>query len=122
YTTLFRSKNGIGLMIKKQGDANAVDVSKLIREKFQTIEKQNANAAIKFVVTDDSTDNTIAAVNSVVFDLILAVILVSLVMLLFLRSFRNALIVLVAIPTSFITAFAVMWLLGYTLNLMTLLA
>jgi len=118
----YNSKNGIGLMIKKQGDANAVDVSKLIREKFQTIEKQNANAAIKFVVTDDSTDNTIAAVNSVVFDLILAVILVSLVMLLFLRSFRNSLIVLVAIPTSLITAFAVMWLLGYTLNLMTLLA
>ena len=57
-----------------------------------------------------------------VFDLILAVILVSLVMLLFLRSFRNSLIVLVAIPTSLITAFAVMWLLGYTLNLMTLLA
>lgn len=118
----YNGKNGIGLMIKKQGDANAVDVSKLIREKFQSIEKQNANAEVKFVVTDDSTDNTIAAVNSVVFDLVLAVILVSLVMLLFLRSFRNSLIVLVAIPTSLITAFAVMWLLGYTLNLMTLLA
>lgn len=118
----YNGKNGIGLMIKKQGDANAVDVSKLIREKFQSIEKQNANADVKFVVTDDSTDNTLAAVNSVVFDLILAVILVSLVMLLFLRSFRNSLIVLVAIPTSLITAFAVMWLLGYTLNLMTLLA
>lgn len=118
----FNGKAGIGLMIKKQGDANAVDVSKLIREKFQSIEKQNANADVKFVITDDSTDNTIAAVNSVVFDLILAVILVSLVMLLFLRSFRNSLIVLVAIPTSLITAFAVMWLLGYTLNLMTLLA
>ncbi|HPM32450.1 MAG TPA: efflux RND transporter permease subunit, partial [Chryseolinea sp.] len=36
--------------------------------------------------------------------------------------FRNSLIVLVAIPTSLVTAFAVMWLLGYTLNLMTLLA
>jgi len=118
----YNGKNGIGLMIKKQGDANAVDVSKLIREKFQSIEKQNANADVKFVITDDSTDNTIAAVNSVVFDLILAVILVSLVMLLFLRSFRNSLIVLVAIPTSLITAFAVMWLWGYTLNLMTLLA
>ncbi|MBS1650557.1 MAG: efflux RND transporter permease subunit [Bacteroidetes bacterium] len=118
----YDGKNGIGLMIKKQGDANAVDVSKLIREKFQSIENQNTNANVKFVITDDSTDNTIAAVNSVVFDLILAVILVSLVMLLFLRSFRNSLIVLVAIPTSLITAFAVMWLLGYTLNLMTLLA
>ena len=118
----YNGKSGIGLLIKKQGDANAVDVSKLIRQRFQLIEKQNANAGVKFIITDDSTDNTIAAVNSVVFDLILAVILVSLVMLLFLRSFRNALIVLVAIPTSLITAFAVMWLLGYTLNLMTLLA
>ena len=118
----YNGKNGIGLMLKKQGDANAADVSKLVREKFKFIEQQNSNAGLKFIIADDSTDNTIAAVNSVVFDLILAVLLVSLVMLLFLRSFRNSLIVLVAIPTSLVTAFAVMWLLGYTLNLMTLLA
>ncbi len=118
----FNGKTGIGLMIKKQGDANAVDVSKLIKEKFKSIEEHNASSDVKFVVTDDSTNNTIAAVNSVVFDLILAVILVSLVMLLFLRSYRNSLIVAVAIPTSLITAFGTMWLLGYTLNLMTLLA
>ncbi len=118
----YNGKDGIGLLLKKQGDANAVDVSKLVREKLKFIEQQNSNAGLKFIIADDSTDNTIAAVNSVVFDLILAVILVSLVMLLFLRSFRNSLIVIVAIPTSLVTAFAVMWLLGYTLNLMTLLA
>lgn len=118
----YNGVNGVGLLLKKQGDANAVDVSKLVRAKFQTIEQQNASAGVKFIIADDSTDNTIAAVNSVVFDLILAVLLVSLVMLLFLRSFRNSLIVIVAIPTSLVTAFAVMWLLGYTLNLMTLLA
>lgn len=118
----YNGVNGIGILLKKQGDANAVDVSKLIRDKFKTIEQQNAKAGVKFIIADDSTDNTIAAVNSVVFDLILAVILVSLVMLLFLRSFRNSLIVLIAIPTSLITAFAMMWLLSYTLNLMTLLA
>ena len=118
----YNGKNGIGLLLKKQGDANAVDVSKLVREKFASIEQQNAGSGVGFIIADDSTDNTIAAVDSVVFDLILAVILVSLVMLLFLRSFRNSLIVIVAIPTSLITAFAVMWLLGYTLNLMTLLA
>ena len=118
----YNGKNGIGLLLKKQGDANAVDVSKLVRDKFKIIEQQNINAGVTFIIADDSTDNTIAAVNSVVFDLILAVILVSLVMLLFLRSFRNALIVLVAIPTSLVTAFAVMWMLNYTLNLMTLLA
>lgn len=118
----FNGQTGIGLLIKKQGDANAIDVSTLIKEKFQYIEEHNADSDVKFFVTDDSTDNTIAAVNSVVVDLIMAVILVSLVMLLFLRSYRNALIVAVAIPTSLVTAFGTMWLLGYTLNLMTLLA
>lgn len=118
----YNGKNGIGLLIKKQGDANAVEVSKLIREQFRTIEMSNAASDIEFVVTDDSTDNTVAAVNSVVFDLVLAVILVSMVMLLFLRSYRNSLIVIIAIPTSLITAFGTMWLLDYTLNLMTLLA
>lgn len=118
----FNGKEGIGLMLKKQGDANAVEVSKAVRQKLSQIEAQYGAEGVSFIIADDSTDNTIAAVNSVVFDLILAVILVALVMLLFLRSFRNSLIVLVAIPTSLVTAFAVMWLLGYTLNLMTLLA
>jgi HAE1 family hydrophobic/amphiphilic exporter-1 len=118
----YNGVNGIGLLLKKQGDANAVEVSKLVREKLVDIENQNKQHQVKFIIADDSTDKTIAAVNSVVFDLFLAVILVSLVMLLFLRSYRNSLIVLISIPTSLVTAFAVMWLLGYTLNLMTLLA
>ncbi len=118
----FNGANGIGLLLKKQGDANAVEVSKLVREKIKDIEGQNEQSGVKFTIADDSTDKTIAAVNSVVFDLTLAVILVSLVMLLFLRSYRNSLIVLIAIPTSLVTAFAMMWLLGFTLNLMTLLA
>lgn len=118
----YNGKNGIGILLKKQGDANAVDVSTKVKEKLKWIEDQNKESNVKFIVADDSTDNTIAAVNSVVVDLIMAVLLVSLVMLMFLRSFRNSLIVLVAIPTSLVTAFAVMWMLGYTLNLMTLLA
>ena len=118
----FNGSNGIGLLLKKQGDANAVEVSKLVRNKLKTIEEQNIKSEVKFIIADDSTDKTIAAVNSVVFDLLLAVILVSIVMLLFLRSYVNSIIVLISIPTSLITAFAVMWLMGFTLNLMTLLA
>lgn len=118
----YNGEEGIGLLIKKRGDANAVDVSRRIREKLAEIEQLNQSDNIRFIIADDTSENTLAAVNSVVVDLILAVILVSAVMLLFLCSYRNSLIVLVAIPTSLITAFAVMWLLGYTLNLMTLLA
>ena len=118
----YNGKEGVGILLKKQGDANAVNVSKRVRERLKMIEEANADKGIKFIIADDSTDNTIAAVDAVVHDLILAVILVSIIMLLFLRSFRNSLIVLVAIPTSLVTAFAVMWFLNYTLNLMTLLA
>jgi HAE1 family hydrophobic/amphiphilic exporter-1 len=118
----YNGQDGIGLLIKKQGDANAVEVSALVREELKAIEQEQMEQGVRFIIADDSTENTLAAVDSVVYDLILAVILVSLVMLLFLRSYRNAFIVLISIPTSLITAFAVMWLLGYTLNLMTLLA
>lgn len=73
----YNGQKGIGMMLKKQGDANAVDVSKAVRERLALIESQNAEAGVKFIIADDSTDNTIAAVDSVIFDLILAVILVS---------------------------------------------
>jgi HAE1 family hydrophobic/amphiphilic exporter-1 len=43
----YNGKAGIGLMLKKQGDANAVDVSRLIREKFEYIETQNKNANVQ---------------------------------------------------------------------------
>jgi len=79
----YNGVNGIGLLLKKQGDANAVDVTGLVHEKLADIEEQNKEAKVKFIIADDSTDNTIAAVDSVVHDLILAVILVSIVMLLF---------------------------------------
>ena len=118
----YNGKNGIGLLLKKQGDANAVAVSTAVRDRFKLIQKKNAKAKINFIIADDSTDNTIAAVDSVIHDLIIAIILVSIIMLLFLHSFRNSLIVLIAIPTSLVTSFAAMWILGYTLNLMTLLA
>ena len=118
----YNGKQGIGFLLKKQGDANAVNVSTQVKERLKLIEKNNKKANIKFVVADDTTDNTIAAVDAVVHDLILAVILVSIIMLLFLRSVRNSFIVLVAIPTSLVTAFGAMWMMGYTLNLITLLA
>lgn len=118
----FNGKQGIGLMLKKQGDANAVEVSKLVKQKIKEIEQKDAASNVKFVIADNSTDNTISAVNSVIGDLTLIIILVSLIMLVFLKSYRNSLIVLVTVPTSLITAFGLMWLLNYTLNLMTLLA
>lgn len=118
----YNGESGIGLLIKKQGDANAVEVSRALRAEFAKIEKEQQDSNTRFILADDSTDITIEAVNGVLVDLGLAVLLVSFIMLLFLHSLRNSLIILVAIPASLISAFVAMGLFGYTLNLMTLLA
>ena len=74
-----------------------------------------------FVAGADISEFTVQAAEAVIDDLMLAVILVSLVMLLFLHSLRNSLIVLISIPTSIISTFIVMYLMGYSLNLLSLL-
>jgi len=118
----FNGVNGIGLRIKKQADANAVEMSKLSKEKFTELEAKYKKLGLKFTVATDTSIPTIEAVDAVFHDLELAILLVALVMMLFLHSFRNAFIVLISIPASLISTFIVMYFLGYTLNLMTLLA
>jgi len=114
--------NGIGLRIKKQSDANAVDMSNATKARFKQIEEKYAKEGVHFTIATDTSIPTIESVNAVVHDLELAVMLVAAVMLLFLHSLRNAFIVLISIPASLISTFIAMYLLGYTLNLMTLLA
>jgi hydrophobic/amphiphilic exporter-1 (mainly G- bacteria), HAE1 family len=122
--SIFRSngQNGLGILIKKQSDANAVTMSKEVRAKLATIEQSYTKENVKFDLLDDSSQMTSTSVEAVTHDLEIAIILVALVMLLFLHSLRSSLIVLVAIPTSLISTFIAMYALGYTLNLMTLLA
>ncbi|MBI3240099.1 MAG: efflux RND transporter permease subunit, partial [Flavobacteriia bacterium] len=118
----FNGQNGIGLRIVKQSDANAVDMSKATKQKFKDLEEKYKKEGLKFTVATDTSKPTVESVDAVFHDLELAVFLVGIVMLLFLHSMRNAVIVLVAIPASLISTFIAMYLLGYTLNLMTLLA
>lgn len=118
----FNGVNGIGLRITKQSDANAVDMASATKEKFKDIEKKYSKQGVKFTIATDTSIPTIESVDAVLHDLELAVLLVAAVMLLFLHSLRNAFIVLIAIPASLISTFVAMYMLGYTLNLMTLLA
>lgn len=110
------------LQVLKQTDANAVSVSELTQEKIVELEKRYESQNLQVAIPNDTSIFTLAAANSVVFDLFLAVVLVAFVMLFFLHSFRNAIIVMVSIPTSLIATFIGMYLLGYTLNLMSLVA
>jgi HAE1 family hydrophobic/amphiphilic exporter-1 len=118
----FNGQNGIGLRIKKSSDANAVDMSNATKERFKVLEEKYKDVGLKFTVATDTSKPTIDSVDAVLHDLEIAILLVAAVMLLFLHSMRNALIVLIAIPASLVSTFIAMYLLGYTLNLMTLLA
>jgi len=118
----YNGVNGIGMRVKKQSDANAVDMAADTRLKFKDLEKKYAKEGLKFTVATDTSLPTIESVDAVLHDLELAVLLVAAVMLLFLHSLRNAFIVLISIPASLVSTFIAMYLLGYTLNLMTLLA
>ena len=114
-------KSAIVLQIVKQSDANAVAVSELLIKTIAKLEKDYAGNELKLEIAKDSTVFTLEAADSVVHDLLIAVILVALVMLFFLHSVRNSLIVMVSIPASLIATFIGIFLLGYTLNLMSLL-
>ncbi|RKR09954.1 HAE1 family hydrophobic/amphiphilic exporter-1 [Flavobacterium sp. 90] len=114
-------KSAIVLQIVKQSDANAVAVSEQLLKTIAILEKDYKDNQLKLEVAKDSTIFTLEAADSVVHDLLIAVVLVALVMLFFLHSIRNSLIVMVSIPASLIATFIGIYLMGYTLNLMSLL-
>ncbi|MBC5991241.1 efflux RND transporter permease subunit [Pontibacter cellulosilyticus] len=116
------SKASVGITIQKQSDANAVEVSRLTKEALAKLEKTYEAEGLAFNIANDSSDFTLEAADSVMHDLMIAVILVAVVMLLFLHSLRNAVIVMISIPASLVATFIAMYLLGYSLNLMSLLA
>jgi HAE1 family hydrophobic/amphiphilic exporter-1 len=111
----------LGLEIRKQSDANAVEMAELLLQKLKTLETSYASTGLKFDVIANSSTFTKQATDAVVHDLLIAVLLVALVMLLFLHSLRNAAIVLISIPTSIVSTFVMMKMMGYSLNLMSLM-
>ncbi len=114
-------KAGIGIEIVKQGDANAVNVSKLVKEKLIAIQKTYAAQHFNYDIAADQSVYTLASADAVIHDLFLAILIVGAVMLFFLHSFRSSLFVLVAIPSAMIPTFVLMYVFGFSLNLMTLM-
>jgi len=114
-------EDAILINIYKQSDANAVDVSDNIRKTIASLENEYSGNKLKMEIAQDSTDFTRESISSVLSDLLLAVLLVSLVMLLFLHNFRNAIVVMIVVPVSLISTFIGMNLFHFSLNLMSLL-
>ena len=115
-------QTAIGLNVKKQSDANAVEVAELVRTKVVELETTYASKGLDMNLALDNTEFTIEAADAVKHDLVIAIFLVAFVILIFLHSLRDSVIVMLAIPTSFLGTLIAMYLFGYTFNLMTLLA
>ncbi|MDR2581610.1 MAG: efflux RND transporter permease subunit [Fibromonadaceae bacterium] len=112
----------VGLYVSKQDDANTVEVSKQVRAKVKILEERYKAQGLKFGLAMDSSVMIRDAANAVIFDLTLAVIFVTILMILFLHSFRNSVIVMIAVPLSIITTFIGLAIMDFTLNIITLLA
>ena len=117
----FDGVDTIGIGVRKQSGANTVAVVDGAYEKLESI-KHQFPADYTFKKGADFSKPIRESVEETLFALIVGALLATLTVMVFLRRWRPTMIVALAIPISLIATFGVMWVLGYTLNTMTLLA
>ena len=113
--------NMIGLGIVKQSKANTLEVARAAKAAIQLIE-QTLPDNIFIVPSYDSSVFIEASINEVYETLAIAILMVVLVIYVFLGNIRATLIPAVTVPVSLVSAFIVMYALGFSINLLTLLA
>jgi multidrug efflux pump len=109
------------LNIQRQPGANIISVVDQIKKLLPQL-TTGLPASVKVQILTDRTNTIRASVKDVEFELILTVVLVVFVIFIFLRNLPGTIIPSVAVPLSIIGTFAVMYLLGYSLNNLTLMA
>jgi multidrug efflux pump len=117
----YQGKPAVVIEIQRQPGANVIDVVRQIREEIPKLQKA-VPAGVDLTVVSDRTITIRASVRDVQFTLVLSVVLVTLVVLIFLRSLRATLIAGVALPLSLITSFGVMYFAGFSLDNLSLMA
>jgi HAE1 family hydrophobic/amphiphilic exporter-1 len=117
----FNGVRGIVLSIQRQPGENTVRVVNDIRRLLPTFRAQ-LPASVEFAILYDRSQSIRESVNDVQFTLLLTVCLVVLVIFLFLRNLSATIIPSLALPMSIIGTFAVMYLLGYSLDNLSLMA
>ena len=117
--SLLDGEPAVALQIIQSPGANALDVSKAVRTTMQRLEG-NFPAGLASRIAYDPTVFVRASLESVVTTLLEAIILVVIVVVLFLRNWRASIIPLMAVPVSLIGTFAVMHLMGFSLNTLSL--
>ncbi|MCC6475408.1 efflux RND transporter permease subunit [bacterium] len=113
--------SALGIQIVKQAQANSVRTSESVQSVLKKIDKEYGSLA-HVEVAQDVTIFTRNAIKEVQTNITEALFTVALVLLIFLHSMRNSLIVLVAIPISIVSTFITMKLLGFSVNLMTMMS
>jgi multidrug efflux pump len=121
FNVAFGGVRSVFVGIKVAPNANILEVAKRVRDAFPPIVEQLPNGLSGQIVYD-STEFINTSIYEVVKTLLEALLIVSVVIYLFLGSFRAVLVPLIAMPLSLIGAFFIMLALGYSINLLTLLA
>lgn len=114
-------ERNIGLGVFRQPGANTVEVVNRVKALFQEIERE-APPGVKVNVVNDRSEFIKSSIHEVEFHLLLSIMLVVLVILAFLRNARSTMITALILPTSVIGTFAAIYLLGFSLNNLSLMA
>ena len=117
----YNNQRAILLVVSRQANANIIETVDRIRDALPQM-RSMLPGDVELTVAQDRTPSIRASLAEAEHTLIIAVGLVIMVVLLFLRNGRAALIPSVAVPVSLIGTFIVMWLCGYSLNTMSLMA
>ena len=117
----YNGQQVVTLTIQRQPGTNTVEVVDAIRQLLPTF-RQQLPASVTLDVLYDRSNSIRESVNDVQFSLLLAIALVVLVIFLFLRNVRATIIPTFALPTSIVFTFAVMYLLGFSLDNLSLMA
>ena len=114
-------KRAVLLVVFRQPGANIISTVDNVRQLLPELQA-SISPAIKLEVVMDRTLTVRASVRDIEFTLIISVILVVLVVFVFLRNLRSTIIPSVAVPLSLVGTFGVMYLLGYSLDNLSLMA
>ncbi len=118
----FNGQNATFMGIEISPDSNALDVIAEVREVWDRDITPQLPEGLDADIPYDSTEYIESAIDEVVLTIVLALVIVVLVIYGFLGSVRSVIVPAVAVPLSLVGTFFLMWILGFSINLLTLLA
>ena len=117
--SLLNNKPAVAILVRQSPGSNAIEIADKVRAEMADI-KANMPDGADFKIVYDTTQFVRASIDAVVHTLIEAVLLVVLVVVLFLQTWRASIIPLAAVPVSIVGTFAVLHVLGFSINALSL--